>query len=261
MTDHGQGRGFARVPGDREWQWTDAVVAVSEAVARRRQIPAIERKTRVIRNGVQSQPSSRDPYEVREELGLAPDRFLGLIVARIDGLKGHETLLRAVARLKQSGDPGRRMTLLIAGDGAKRACCEALTEDLGLSDEWVRFLGFRTDAPDLLAASDLFLLPSLTEGLPLSVLEAMTHGLPVIATPVGGVPEVVLPGRTGVLVPVEDEEALAGAISTLMQDARLRRALGEAGRERARGEFSFARMVARYDALYREILSSPAAAR
>jgi glycosyltransferase involved in cell wall biosynthesis len=145
------------------------------------------------------------------------------------------------------------MTLLIAGDGAKRPEYEALTRELGLTDEWVRFLGFRSDAPDLLGAADLFLLPSLTEGLPLSVLEAMTHGLPVIATPVGGVPEVVLPGRTGVLVPVEDVEALAGAIATMIQDRATRARLGEAGRERARGEFSFSRMVARYDALYGEL--------
>jgi glycosyltransferase involved in cell wall biosynthesis len=255
MTDHGQGRGSARHPSVREWQQTDAVVAVSEAVAQRREIPAIRNKMSIIRNGIEPAAARRERSALRADLGLRDDAFVAIIVARIDGLKGHETLLRALGRVRD-GDASLQTTLLVAGDGKERPAMEALASELDLGENWVRFLGFRSDAPDLLAASDLFILPSLAEGLPLSVLEAMAHGLPVIATPVGGVPEVVVPGQTGLLVPTEDPEALASAIAELISDKKQRRAFGAAGYERVLKEFSFEQMVQRYNRLYSDLRSN-----
>jgi glycosyltransferase involved in cell wall biosynthesis len=110
--------------------------------------------------------------------------------------------------------------------------------------------------PDLLAAADFFVLPSLTEGLPLSVLEAMAQGLPVIATPVGGIPEVVLEGEHGYLVPVQEDAALAEAMTRLARDPELARRLGEAGRRRVEERFSFAEMARAYEALYHRLWQS-----
>jgi glycosyltransferase involved in cell wall biosynthesis len=254
MTDHGQGLGSVRSPGNGEWSRTDAVVAVSEAVAQRRDIEPIRGRTRVIPNGVEPAAALRSRAAVRAELGEPEDRIVAIIVARIDGRKGHETLLRALAHMQ--GTPvAARLTLWVAGDGAQRPAMEELAREMGLSPAPVRFLGFRSDVPDLLAAADLFILPSLAEGLPLSVLEAMAHRLPVIATPVGGVPEVVVLEETGLLVPTEEPEALAAAIERLGEDEKTRRRLGAAGYERVLREFSFDRMVERYNRLYQELRS------
>jgi glycosyltransferase involved in cell wall biosynthesis len=188
---------------------------------------------------------------VRAELCLG-DEMTGIIVARVDRMKGHECLLRALGRLR---DAGLRLTLLVAGDGPERSNLETVAGQLRLGPEWVRFLGFRSDVSDLLCAADFFVLPSFTEGLPLSVLEAMAHRLPVVATPVGGIPEIVADGESGLLVPVNEPEALANAIARLAQDPSLRYALGEAGFRAARDRFSFDAMARQYEALYYRLLA------
>jgi glycosyltransferase involved in cell wall biosynthesis len=144
------------------------------------------------------------------------------------------------------------LTLLIAGDGEERDRLRSRARNLGLDPARIRFLGHRDDVPDLLGACDLFVLPSHTEGLPLSVLEAMSHGLPVVATAVGGVPEAL--GDTGLLAPARDAGALAERMERLARAPELRRRLGDAARRRALEEFSFASMAARYEALYRALL-------
>jgi glycosyltransferase involved in cell wall biosynthesis len=251
LTYHGRGLREARTPSPAEWQRTDAVISVSAGAVE--QLPAEVPGSRVcvIRNGVVPAPAARDREAVRRELGL-DGRTVGIIVARVDGMKGHETLLRALPLLRQNG---HRMTLLVAGDGAERPALETLARELALGPEEVRFLGFRSDVPDLLAASDFFLLPSRTEGLPLSMLEAMTHGLPAIATPVGGIPEVIRPGEHGFLVPVDDAPALSAAMSQLCADPALLRAMGDQARHRALSEFSFERMTREYLELYARLLN------
>jgi glycosyltransferase involved in cell wall biosynthesis len=246
MTRHGQDPRYS--PTRREWRQTDAVVAVSEAAAKvlRSDSPAYSDKVRVILNGVAFQPPQRRREEVRAELGLSEEP-VGIIVARIDHQKGHDCLLEAAARLAKSG---LCVTLLIVGDGTARPEMESLAGKLGLRPEQIRFLGFRSDIPDLLAASDFFVLPSLNEGLPLSVLEAMAQGLPVVATPVGGIPEIILSNQHGLLVPVNDPSALAAALRTLVCDADLRHRLGGCGQERVREHFSFQKMAREYEALY-----------
>lgn len=250
LTYHGRGLREARTPGAGEWHRTDAVVSVSQgAVAQLPEAVPASRVT-VIRNGVLPTPPLRTRDEVRRELGL-DNGLVGIMVARMDGLKGHDTLVRALAALR---DSGRMVTLLVAGDGAERPQIEALAQELRLGPERLRFLGFRTDVPDLLAASDFFLLPSVTEGLPLSLLEAMTHGLPALATPVGGIPEVIRDGEHGFLVPVHGHAELAAAMARLVDDPALLRTLGDRARRRAAEEFSFERMTREYLALYERLL-------
>lgn len=246
LTAHGRGKSDHRAPTSAEWRGLDAVAAVSEAVADEVRALVLPARLSVIRNGIEPGAPTKSRAEVRAELGMN-DTPAAIIVARIDHLKGHRTLLEAWSRL-----PLPRPILLIVGDGAERGAMEALSADLQLQ-QCVRFLGFRSDVADLLAAVDLFLLPSLTEGLPLSILEAMSHGLPIVATRVGGIPELVTDGVHGALVPPEDAAPLAAAVARLMADSALRTACGEAGRQHVAANFSFAQMLNRYNALYESL--------
>lgn len=251
MTYHGQGLGDAREPTQHERRVTDAFVAVSQDAAKQGILRAACDNLHVIPNGIAAAQPRRSRFDVREELHIAPNQLVAVIIARIDRLKGHADLLDAIACLRNAANCP---LLLVAGDGAERPRMETLAHELGLTERHVRFLGFRTDVPDLLAASDLFVLPSLTEGLPLSVLEAMSHGLPVIATPVGGIPELVTDGEHGLLVPVNHPDALAEAIGKLAGDSALRCTLGGAARAHVAAAFSFDAMMRRYEHLYHSVL-------
>jgi glycosyltransferase involved in cell wall biosynthesis len=176
---------------------------------------------------------------------------IGIIVARIDGRKGHHILLHALEELRQSTPHVR---LLVAGDGKDRDNVERLADEKGLRPDVVRFLGNRSDVDALLDASDFFVLPSDREGLPLSVLEAMAHGLAIIASGVGGIPEVVGHMKEGLLVPPADTHAVAEAIRQLASNEQLRRRLGTAAKERARIQFSLAATVQNYQRIYESAL-------
>jgi N-acetyl-alpha-D-glucosaminyl L-malate synthase BshA len=149
--------------------------------------------------------------------------------------------------------PERAMTLQLVGDGPEHERIRGLVRAAGL-DEWVQFLGERTDLPSVLRGADLFLLPSETESFGLAALEAMSCGVPVIASRVGGVPEVVIDGETGLLAPVGDVAAMAAHVVRLLADAPLRARLGAAGRRRAETAFPLEATVGRYEALYRRLL-------
>jgi glycosyltransferase involved in cell wall biosynthesis len=166
-------------------------------------------------------------------------------------VKAHDCLLKSLALVKQRG---LDTTMLIAGDGPERDALERLAAELGLGPDRLRFLGFRSDVGDLLNAADFFVLPSRTEGLPLSLLEAMAFRLPVVVTPVGGIPEVITDGRHGALVPVDDPERLSQAIAELVSDPARRASLGAAAYDHARSHFSFEAMLQEYEDLYRQVL-------
>lgn len=140
--------------------------------------------------------------------------------------------------------------------GKERPAREARAQELGLTQEDVRFLGFRGDVEDLLGASDIFVLPSFSEGLPLSVLEGMAQGLPIVATTVGGIPEVVTQNQEGILVPPKDAEALADALAQVVQNPELRRTLGKAGKCRVADEFTFTGMLDAYETIYKNLLGT-----
>ncbi len=190
----------------------------------------------------------------RAELGLAPDDVVFTCVARFAPQKAHDVLLRAFDSARREGGP--RIRLLLVGDdpfGDGRRRAEALARELELGDACL-FAGVRRDVPALLAASDAFVMSSLWEGLGLVFLEAMAAGLPVLASRVSAVPEVVVEGETGLLVPPGDPDELAVGLRRLAQDGELRRRLGAAGRQRMRAVFGLDRMVDETLAVYRDVL-------
>ncbi len=200
----------------------------------------------VIHNGVDPTPFlNAHPLEmpVKSETETSP---IITFVGRLAPPKDLSTLFRALAFLECGH-------LLVVGEGQLRPSLEKEASQLGLAKR-VTFAGFQSDIPGILKSSDIFVLPSRWEGLPYVVIEAMMAGLPVVATAVGGVPELVEHGRTGYLVPPGDTEALARALHDLLQDEALRRQMGEAGRERALRQFTEDRMLSRTEALYREVL-------
>jgi glycosyltransferase involved in cell wall biosynthesis len=224
--------------------WT-VCVAESERAAGLRARTCGPGNTVVIRNGVDLNGPRR-----RHELASATPTVLA--VGRFRYPKDFPTLVRAVAQLA----PGT-LRVLIAGDGPERPALEAEIASLGVADA-VELLGERDDVPDLLAGADVLALPSLSEGMPMSVLEAMAAGLPVVASHVGGVGELVVDGATGMLVPPADPAALAGALNELAADPGLRARMGEAGRRRAEAEFSLERFRRAHVDLYRESLRQAA---
>jgi glycosyltransferase involved in cell wall biosynthesis len=248
FTDHAQ---INRVPRDFEWYLTDAAVAVSRDTARKSTANSVIPEVLVVHNGIEPSRVGRPRVEVRAELGLGAGP-VAVHVARFVPLKAQDTIVRAVARLKARGGA---LTVLFVGDGEELERVRLLAGELGLSDRDVRFLGFRTDVADILGAADIFLLPSRTEGFPLSLLEAMARRLPVVVTPVGGIPELCTEGEHALFVPVDDPEALSVAMERLAGDPALQKKLGDAGYARTLAEFSFEGMTRRYEELYRQVLA------
>lgn len=181
---------------------------------------------------------------------LAEADFVILQVARFDYLKDYGTAVRTFERVVRD-EPRARW--VIVGDGADREMIEREVCQRNLAGS-VRMLGERTDVGRLLAAADVALLTSVSEGFPLTLIEAMAARLPVVATRAGGVQEIVLAENTGLLVPVGDDAGLARAVLRLAADPNLRERMGEAGYERAQQNFSDARMFASYDELYEEMV-------
>jgi glycosyltransferase involved in cell wall biosynthesis len=168
----------------------------------------------------------------------------------VQDVKNHRLLVEAFARLrKQHGDLAPRLKLAIVGDGPLLPAVRAQVAALGLQDA-VWLPGARADIGAVLQTFSVFALPSLAEGTPVSMLEAMASNLPVVASNVGGIPEVVDDGVQGLLVPVGDVEALAQALARYALDANLRAAHGRAGRARVEERFSMRAMLTAYGALY-----------
>jgi glycosyltransferase involved in cell wall biosynthesis len=231
----------------------DRVVAVGEAVRQalidNEGIP--RRRIEVVYNGIDTSVfgSGQEGREAtRRELGLGGDELAILQVARLDYLKDHLTAVRTMARVVRQ----TRARLLLAGEGPEGPAIRDLVEREGLQDRVV-FLGLRGDVARLMHAADIFLLTSVSEGIPLTILEAMAAGLPVVSTHVGGTGEVVT-GETGFLAPARDDAALADALLRLAADPALRQRLGEAGRHRARMKFDEQPWAERHLAIYQEMV-------
>jgi glycosyltransferase involved in cell wall biosynthesis len=235
-----------------EWWLATSVIAVSGAAMRTFRFPCAADKFTVIHNGIAPVAEGTNRERSRSSLDVG-DMFVGAMVARIDGRKGHATLLKSLRILR---DENVRLLLLVVGDGSLRSELERQAKELSLDSDSVRFLGSRSDVNVILSAADFFVLPSDTEGLPLSVLEAMAHGLPVVASRVGGIPELISDEDQGLLVPPQDPLALAAAIRRLAGDRGLRQKLGTAGRARATNEFSLSTTVRNYEQLYRRAQSA-----
>lgn len=228
--------------------WSDAVVGNSRAVVDFYQKAGIpENKLAMIYSGVDDAPPAvADRAAVRAEFGWPADAPLVLFAGRLMPQKGVADLLYALDLLQHVRP---QVKTLIAGDGPLRQDLESLAHSFALDDR-VRFLGGRDDLPRLLAAADMLVLPSLYEGLPNVVLEAMRAAKPVIATAAPGTTEVVAHGQTGLLVPLSNFQETAKAIRALVDDPDRARALGAAGRARVDAEFRAATMIEQFAVLY-----------
>ena len=234
-------------------RWCDRIVTVSEyhrawalrmGIGRPDQVVAIP-------NGVPAERArpARSRQEVRDELGVG-DGLLVLSTGRLAEQKGLEYLIRAAPLVR---DELPSVRFVIAGDGPLEQRFARLVADLGL-EETVRLLGFRADVGDLLAASDLVALPSLWEGLPVSLLEAMAAGKPVVTTAVGGNREVTNDGEAALLVPPKDPARLAGAIRMLATDRSLFEDVGRRGRAVQQERYTLGRMLEAYVHEYERLL-------
>lgn len=227
----------------------DVFIAVSQADRRRMiELEGIDpRRLRVIPNAVPAPvPTGHD---VRAELGIEPDAPLVVTVCQLRPEKAVEVLVEAAALLRKH-EP--RVRVLVAGDGAEREKLEAQIGALDLGGT-VRLLGTRRDVPDLLAAADVAVCCSDFEGTPLSVMEYMGAGTPVVATRVGGLPEVVEDGVQGLLVEPRDPPGLSAALARLLGDEGLRQRMGEAARSRQRTTFDLDGAVQRIEDLYDQL--------
>ncbi len=184
----------------------------------------------------------------RDELGVPPGAVLIGGVGRLEPVKGFEHFIEA-ARIVASSLPEARF--VVAGDGALAHALRDSSADLGERFQW---LGHRDDVPDIMAALDVFVLPSLNEGMGRVLLESGAAATPAVATRVGGVPDVIRDGETGILVPPRDPKAMANAIEALARDAARRQAMGQAARAHVVPNYGLDRMVARIEALYETLI-------
>ena len=251
-------------------RWMAPLIARFIAVSRDLQLWLIDRagiradKVICIANGIDAAAfaTPRTALRRRPLLGgfAPPDTLLIGNVARLDKVKDQAGLLAAFKLLCEQAGQETACRLIIVGEGPEHAELQRRIEQLGLTQR-VRLLGNRSDVAELLAECDVFVLSSIAEGMPVTLMEAMASGLPVVATEVGGVASVVEHGVTGTLVPAGDPRALAEALGGYMADEALRLRHGDAGRARVTADFSLSAMLSAYTALYDNLLDPVRAAR
>lgn len=236
--------------GDRTVAVSDLVLQVE--IKRARISPD---KVVTIYNGIDvsafATPNPEVAAQIRQSFDIPPGTLLVGTVGRLHPQKGLDNLLTAMPIIKRQFP---NLRLLIIGDGELRNSSEIQAQSLGISDD-VIFTGPRTDVPEIIPTLDVFSLPSLWEGLSLALLEAMAAGLPVVATSVGGTPEVVVDGATGLLVPPRDPTALAEAITHILTNPSMAHRMGQAGRERVTKHFSIDETVRKTEQLYETLLA------
>jgi glycosyltransferase involved in cell wall biosynthesis len=211
-------------------------------------------RLRVVYNGVDVLPSCGydEVRNCRKELNLPEsDQVVG-VIGNLYPVKGHQYLIEGIPSILSKCP---NTSFLFAGRGQLETELKAEVKRLGL-DGRVHFLGLRQDVARILALLDVFVLPSLSEGLSMAILEAMMAGKPVVATAVGGNPELVLDGKSGFLVPPRDSQALARSVTALLMNRQQAAQFAEEGKRRAEGQFSLRTMVNAYQTLYEERLKS-----
>jgi len=237
--------------------FTDACVAPARHMADdyARTIGLRRDRIEVICNGIDIDKFGRwSRRDARSALGLGPEDFVVGFVGRLDPVKDIRGLVEVFARFRKELVLDReRARLLIVGNGAELQTAESAIADRGLGES-VLLAGLRTDIPQCMAVMDIYLQPSHYEGHSLTILEAMATGLPVVSTSVGGTPEIINNGRSGLLYRPGDYEQMAAAILNLYRQPALCSEIGNSGRERVAGHFSVDMMVRRYEELYRRVV-------
>ncbi len=237
------------------WGLAKQVLSVSEA--HRKKVTAIvgfpHGQIKAIVNGVDTERFSPKPEiknEVRAKLGLKKDRICIGTVGSLRPVKNQMLLINAC---KVVFSRFEHVEVLIVGEGPLKTQLMQTVASLGFSER-IHFAGSQSNIPEILNALDIFVLPSLSEGMPNAVLEAMACGLPVIATAVGGVPEVIDNPRDGIVIDSQDEEALVSALTHLLENKDSRAEMGTQGRLRMLKHFSLKKMVRTYETLYQDML-------
>jgi glycosyltransferase involved in cell wall biosynthesis len=228
----------------------DRIVAVSNHTKRElvQKKDVAPEQVVVVPNGIEvaAYTNMMERREARGALGLSNEALVVGLVGRLHDLKGVDLMIEAVPLIKAQAP---RLQLVLIGIGPEEKALRQLAEERDASDV-VRFAGYRSDARRFMSALDVLALPSRDEANPLSLLEAMACRKPVVAARVGGVPEVVIDGVTGILVPPENVPALAEAVVRLLKDPGRMKAMGEAGRERVQSHFSEDAMLEKTASLY-----------
>jgi len=236
--------------------FTDKIICVSRAVQSfvTETEKFSEEKTCVLYNGV-AWPTANVPPDdallLKSRLGIGNQELVLTVVASLTTIKGHAILFQALHHLSPEVPPFK---LMVVGDGPERYRLESLAKDLGIASR-VIFTGARNDVPKLLMISDIFILPSIErEGLSMGIIEAMAAGLPVISTWVGGIPEVVENGTSGLLVEPKNILALADALCILMRDRDLREQMGKVGKDVYLKHFTLKNMMDNLETLYERLV-------
>lgn len=261
LVENREDEGFAWSAHEYAWlrltrRWPDAVVCVSEAV--RRVALARERvdrdRTTVIHNGVdlpEPVPAAREAA-LRRELGFSGEEPVVGMVANLNrAVKGVDRFLEAVPVILERVSEAR---FVVVGGGEDEDALRRAARDAGLADR-VCFPGYREDVHTFYALMDVSVLTSRSEGLSITLLESMSHAVPVVATAVGGNPEVVVDGETGFLVPEDDLDAFSDRVVELLRDPGKRERMGRAGRRRTEEDFTLDGAVREYQAVYRRVLT------
>jgi glycosyltransferase involved in cell wall biosynthesis len=231
----------------------DRVVAVSKKIVSRMKLAGIDsKKIFLIENGVNLE-RFRDnipPDSIRESLKIKKEALVVGTVGALTKEKGHSYLLKAIPKVVQRFP---EVIFLFVGDGRERPNLEDIASKLGIADKVV-FAGMRKDVPEILSILDVFVLPSLNEGLPMALLEAQAAKVPVIGTRVGAIPDVVEDRLTGILIPPKNPQSIAEAIIMILSDKKFADGIAQKGFERVRDNFSSEKMGDKYLSIYKELI-------
>lgn len=232
------------------------LVTVSNQLADRfsKEVGVPQSRIHTIYNGIETEKfrAKHDMDSLRAELGIPGDAPVVGMVGNLYRVKGYKYFIKAMEIVRKSFPDA---VFLVCGRGELQSELESLSAGCGLRHH-IRFLGFRDDVPALLQLMDIFVLSSLSEGLSLSILEAMAAGKPTVVTDVGGNGEIVVEGETGFLTPSMDEKRLAEKVCVLLRDKELRGRLGKGGHDRVNSLFSQERMLKDYQELYKTLIDS-----